>query len=37
MDLPAARSLATRYNQLAFLWMDTSTSTPRLVEAAAFR
>jgi hypothetical protein len=37
MDLQAGRKLAARYNQLAFVWMDLSTSKPRLVQAAASR
>ena len=32
---PAARSIAAQCNQLAFLWMDATSSTPRLIETAA--
>lgn len=35
INLQAARSFAARYGQLAFLWMDTSGATLRLVETAA--
>jgi hypothetical protein len=31
---PAARELAARYGQLAFLWIDASNATPRLIETA---
>jgi hypothetical protein len=37
LDLETAQALATRYGQVAFLWMDASTATPRLVETAAAR
>ncbi|MEO8313918.1 MAG: DUF3293 domain-containing protein [Pseudomonadota bacterium] len=35
LTLPTAHTLAARYGQLAFLWMDVATATPRLVETAA--
>lgn len=34
LTLPAARALASRYGQVAFLWIDTG-ATPQLVMAAA--
>lgn len=34
IDLPAARAIAARYGQLAFLWIDQQ-ATPRLVVTAA--
>jgi hypothetical protein len=34
LQLPAARALASRYGQLAFLWMDAG-ATPQLVFTAA--
>lgn len=34
MDLPAARRIAARYQQVAFLWID-ARGTPRLVETRA--
>lgn len=35
MSLPAARELARRHGQLAFLWTDALSATPRLIETAA--
>jgi hypothetical protein len=35
IGLPAARMLAARYGQLAFLWADAANATPRLMETAA--
>ncbi|MEO6081042.1 MAG: DUF3293 domain-containing protein [Steroidobacteraceae bacterium] len=35
ISLSAARALAARHNQLAFLWADAVTATPRLIETAA--
>jgi hypothetical protein len=35
ISLAAARALAARYRQLAFLWMDAASATPRLFETAA--
>lgn len=35
ISLPEARCLAARYGQLAFLWADAQSATPRLIETAA--
>jgi hypothetical protein len=35
IGMEAARTLAARHDQLAFLWMDAASATPRLIETAA--
>jgi hypothetical protein len=35
ISLTDARSFAARHDQLAFLWMDVASATPRLIETAA--
>jgi hypothetical protein len=35
IDIAAARSQAARHDQLAFLWIDAASATPRLIETAA--
>jgi hypothetical protein len=35
ISLAAARSHAARHEQLAFLWTDAASATPRLMETAA--
>jgi hypothetical protein len=34
IGITAARSLAARHDQLAFLWTDAASATPRLIETA---
>jgi hypothetical protein len=35
IDMAAAMSQAARHDQLAFLWTDAASATPRLIETAA--
>jgi hypothetical protein len=34
MDIATGQTLAARYGQLAFLWTDATSATPRLIETA---